>query len=292
MRFVSFPRFRHTLKRAVAALSIFAVASLAAVGQTPAGDDPHPSLFKKLQARDELNKGVKAFKAAHYDEAISRFQKATELDPGLPMAKAYLGVALAQTVIPGLDTPENLKTAKRALDLFQLVLEKDPHDVNSMKQIAGIDYSIKNLDEAKAWQKKILAENAKDPEAAYTIGVIDWQEAYQNVLKALEPTGLADDGEGNIKAPAEILETIKAQNSALVEEALEYLYRAVENRPNYDDAMAYQNLVYRRKADVDWRNEAARKDDLVQAEYWRNKAMYTRKANEGKRDAGRVPLQP
>jgi tetratricopeptide (TPR) repeat protein len=282
--------FRRTVKLAVVALSIFAVASLAAAGQTPAGDDPHPSLFKRLQARDELNKGVKAFKAAHYEEAISRFQKATELDPGLPLAKAYLGVAVAQTVIPGLDTPENLKTARRALDLFQEVLEKDPHDVNSMKQIAGIDYDIKNLEDAKAWQKKVLAENPKDPEAAYTIGVIDWQEAHQNVLQALVPAGIQDDGEGNAAAPAEVLETIKAQNSALVDEALDYLHLAVENRPNYDDAMAYLNLVYRRKADVDWRNEAARKDDLVQAENWRNKAMYTRKANEEKMNAAPVSV--
>jgi tetratricopeptide (TPR) repeat protein len=279
------------MKLAVAVLSIFAVASLAAVGQTPAANDPHPSLFKKLQARDELNKGVKAFKAAHYDEAISRFQKATELDSGLPIAKQYLGTALAQTVIDGLDTPENLKVAQRAIDVFQQVLGKDPHDVVSMKWIAGINYSIKNLDEAKAWQKKVLDENPKDPEAAYTIGVIDWTMAHENALKALIPAGIQDDGEGNIKAPAEVRETIEAQNGALVEEALVYLHQAVENRPNYDDAMAYLNLVYRRKADVDWRNEAARKDDLAQAENWRSKAMYTRKANEEKTNAAPVSVR-
>lgn len=282
--------FRRTVKLAVAALSVFAIASLAAAGQTPAANDPHPSLFKRLQARDELNKGVKAFKSAHYDEAINRFQKATELDSGLPIAKQYLGTALAQTVIDGLDTPENLKVAQRAIDVFQQVLGKNSHDVVSMKWIAGINYSIKNLDEAKAWQKKVLTENSKDPEAAYTVGVIDWTLAHQNVLKALEPAGIRDDGEGNAAAPAEVLETLKAQNSALVDEALEYLHRAVENRPNYDDAMAYLNLAYRRKADVDWRNEAARTDDLVQAENWRTKAFETRKANEEKRNAAPISV--
>jgi methionyl-tRNA formyltransferase len=88
-----------------------------------------------------------------------------------------------------------------------------------------------------------------------------------------------------------VLETLKAQNSALVDEALEYLHRAVENRPNYDNAMAYLNLVYRRKADVDWNNEAAREDDLVQAENWRSKAMYTRKANEEKTNAAPVSVR-
>ena len=54
------------------------------------------------------------------------------------MAKTYLATALAQNVVPGLDTPENLKTAQQAIDIFKEVLAKDPNDVNSLKQIAGI----------------------------------------------------------------------------------------------------------------------------------------------------------
>jgi hypothetical protein len=60
----------------------------------------------------------------------------------------------------------------------------------------------------------------------------------------------------------------------------------VENRPNYDDAMAYLNLVYRRKADVDYGNPDAVKADVAAAEEWRTKAMGTRKANEEKKNAG------
>ncbi|MGB6192788.1 MAG: tetratricopeptide repeat protein [Terracidiphilus sp.] len=240
----------------------------------------------RLAARDQLNKGVDSYKSGRYEEAIGHFQKATELDPSLPMAKTYLATALSQNIVPGLDTPENLKTADQAISIFQEVLAKDPSDVNSMKQIAGIYFNIKKLDEAKTWQKKVLAADPKDPEAAYTVGVIDWTEAHENVLKALVPAGINDDGEGNAKAPKKIMEQIKEENSALVDEALQYLNRAVANRPNYDDAMAYLNLVYRRKADVDYADDAARKEDLAQAEEWRTKAMGTRKANEEKKNKG------
>jgi tetratricopeptide (TPR) repeat protein len=238
----------------------------------------------RLAARDQLNKGVDAYKSAHYEEAIGHFQKATQLDPSLPMAKSYLATALAQNVVPGLDTPDNLKTAQQAIDIFQDVLARDPHDVNSMKQVAGIYFSIKKLDDAKVWQKKVLAEDPKDPEAAYTVGVIDWTQAHENTLKALLPAGVNDDGEGNVKAPKKVMEPLKAQNAALVEEGLQYLNQAVANRANYDDAMAYLNLIYRRKADVDWGNDSARKEDLAKAEEWRTKAMGTRKANEEKKD--------
>jgi tetratricopeptide (TPR) repeat protein len=240
----------------------------------------------RLAARDQLNKGVDAYKSARYEEAIGHFQKATQLDPSLPMAKSYLATALAQNVVAGLDTPENLSTAQQAIDMFKDVLVKDPSDVNSLKQVAAIYFSIKKLDDAREWQKKVLAVDPKDPEAAYTIGVIDWTEAHQNTLKVLVPAGINDDGEGNAKAPKKVMDVLKVQNAPLVEEGLRYLTEANANRANYDDAMAYLNLIYRRKADVDFGNEAARKADLAAAEDWRTKAMGTRKANEEKKNAG------
>jgi tetratricopeptide (TPR) repeat protein len=240
----------------------------------------------RLAARDQLNKGVEAYKSQRYEEAIGHFQKATQLDPSLPMAKSYLATALAQNVIPGLDTPENLKTAQQSVDIFKQVLADNPHDVNSMKQIAGIYFSIKKLDDAKEWQKKVLAEDPKDPEAAYTVGVIDWTEAHENTLKALVPNGFNDDGEGNAKVPKKVMLPLKELNGPLVDEGLQYLNQAVANRPNYDDAMAYLNLIYRRKADVDFGDDAARKADVASADEWRTKAMGTRKANEEKKNAG------
>ncbi|MFP5205643.1 MAG: tetratricopeptide repeat protein [Acidobacteriota bacterium] len=260
-------------------------ARITALAVTLAGMVLSMSGCNQLQARDQLNKGVDAYKSAHYEEAIGHFQRATQLDPNLPMAKTYLATALAQNVVPGLDTPENLKTANQAIGIFKDVLAKDPSDINSVKQIAGIYFSIKNLEKAKEWQKKVLALNPHDAEAAYTVGVIDWTEAHENTLKALQPAGLNDDGEGNVKAPKKIMEPLAAQNAALVQEGLDYLNQAVQDRPNYDDAMAYLNLIYRRKADVDYGKPALVKQDLAMAEKWRTDAMGTRKANEAKKNA-------
>jgi tetratricopeptide (TPR) repeat protein len=240
----------------------------------------------KLAAREELNKGVDAYKGAHYEDAINHFQRATMLDPSLPMAKGYLATALGQNVVPGLLTPDNLKTAQQAIDIFQEVLAKDPHDVNSMKQVAGIEFSVKRLDEAKAWQKRALQEDPKDPEAAYTVGVIDWMQAHQNTLSALAPAGLNDDGEGNTKAPKKIMDQLKDQNTPLIQEAMQYLNQALENKPTYDDAMSYMNLVYRAKANLDYGDANAVKADLDTAKDWSSKSMGTRKANEAKKSQG------
>lgn len=240
----------------------------------------------RLQARDQLNKGVDAYKSARYEEAIGHFQKATELDPSLPMAKSYLATALAQNVVPGLTTPDNLKNAQQAISIFQEVLAKEPNDVNSLKQIAGIYFSIKQFDQAKDYQKKVLAVDPKDPEAAYTVGVIDWTLAHENTLKALATANMNDDGEGNTKAPKKVLQEIKDQNTPLVDEGLQYLNQALANRANYDEAMSYLNLIYRRKADVDYADPNAVKADVAAAKDWSSKAMGTRKTNEEKKEKG------
>lgn len=240
----------------------------------------------QLMARDQLNKGVDAYKNGHYDEAIEHFQKATELDPRLPMAKTYLAKALEQDVAPGVTTPENLKTANQAIDIFKEVLAERPNDVDSMKEIAGIYFSVNDMDDAEAWQKKVLDVDPNDPDAAYTIGVIDWKKAHQNKLNALQAAGLNDDGKGNVKAPKDVMEPLAKENAPLVDEGLKYLTMAVNDRPNYDAAMQYLNLIYRNKADVDYGNSAAVTDDLAQADQWTQKAMDTRKANEAKKDQG------
>lgn len=231
-------------------------------------------------ADEEIAQGIELFKNARYADAISHFQRATDLAPCMTTARSYLATAQAQNVIPALDTPDNLRVAEQAIANFQMVLAENPHDVNSLKQIAGIYYSTKRLDQAREWQKKVLDEDPHDADAAYTIGVIDWTKAHMNALNALKNIGLQDDGEGNSQAGPEVLAIIKQQNTDLVAEAMQYLEQALADRPNYADAMAYMNLIYRRKADTDYDNPALRNEDIAMAKHWATKSMQAREENE------------
>lgn len=58
--------------------------------------------------------------------------------------------------------------------------------------------------------------------------------------------------------------------------------------------MSYLNLTYRRKADMECGDDAARKADLATADDWSQKAMGARKANElekEKKTSGGVTMQ-
>src|SRR6476661_11017554 len=80
----------------------------------------------KLQARDNLNKGVRAFRDAHYENAVKYFQQAVQLDPDLTTAEIYLGTAYAQQYVPNGRGEENEKNAQMAIQTFENVLKRDP----------------------------------------------------------------------------------------------------------------------------------------------------------------------
>ena len=248
----------------------------------------------KLKARDQLTKGVQAFKNAQYEEAVNHFQNSIALDPNYEDAKLYLATAYSYQVVPNLDTPDNLKIAQKALDGFNAVLAKDPNDLTALKQIASIDRNIKKLDEAKQYEQKVIALAPNDAEAYYTIAVIDWTtEHYKNTVPILAADGLTDDGNGNAKKSKAACAKLQAANTALVDEALQNLNKAVQLNPTYDDAMAYLQLTYRSKANLECGNDAARKADLAQADEWVQKAMGARKQNElnkEKKNAGGVTM--
>src|ERR1700686_3634730 len=77
----------------------------------------------KLRARDQLNKGVTAYKNAKYEEAIDHFQQSVALDPSLINAKMYLATAFAQQYIPGVEGADNLKMADQAIEKYKRVPE-------------------------------------------------------------------------------------------------------------------------------------------------------------------------
>ena len=61
----------------------------------------------RLKARDQLNKGVQAYRNAQFQPAIMHFKEAVRLDPSLLNARLYLATAYAQQYVPGGDSEDN-----------------------------------------------------------------------------------------------------------------------------------------------------------------------------------------
>jgi tetratricopeptide (TPR) repeat protein len=238
----------------------------------------------KLKARDQLNKGVQSYKNARYEEAIDHFQHAISLDDSLLNARLYLATAYTQQYIPGADTPDNNRMAQQAIDAYKAVLDRDSKNVTSVKGIGYLYFSQKKFDDAKQYYRQASELDPNDPEPYYTVGVIDWTQVFQPRMEARAKLGLKPEEAFNFKdkEQRQTCENIKQKNAPVIQDGMDNLNKALQLRPDYDDAMAYINLMYRERADTDCNDPAARAADLKTASEWVDKTLATKKAKAAK----------
>ncbi len=235
----------------------------------------------KLRARDQLNKGVQAYKNAKYEQAIDHFQEAVSLDPSLINARLYLATAFAQQYIPGADTPDNNRMGEQAIDQYQQVLQVDKKNINSIKGIAYLYLQMKKFEMAKDFYKKASEADPNDPEPYYSVAVIDWTQTYQPRQEERAKLGMKPDDSLPAK-DKKVCALVREKNTKNIQEGIDNLTKALQLRPDYDDAMAYLNLMYRERADVQCDNKDARAADLKTADDWVDKTMATKKAKAEK----------
>ena len=251
------------MKRNLAALAVVAVLAFATTG------------CEKLKARDNLNRGVQAYKSAQYTQAVEMFEKAVQLDPNFPTARLYLAMAYYMQYIPGAESPENQQMADHALEQFQKVLAQEPKNDVATQSIASIYFNEKKWDDAEQWYRKATELNPKNKEGFYTLGVIAWTRWYRPWAEARAKLGMKPEDPGPIK-DKKVREELKAQYLPVITAGLDNLQKALEIDKEYDDAMAYVNLLIRERADLDATPDEYKKD-VETADNWVQKAMQTKK---------------
>jgi tetratricopeptide (TPR) repeat protein len=241
---------------------------------------------KKLEARDNLNKGVAAFKNAKYPDAVEFFGRAVELDPNFATARLYLASAYMNQYIPGAESADNVAMANNALTNFEKVLEADPKNATAVASIASLYYlesqgtskledKLDRLEKARVWYQKLSEVDPSNKEAFYSLGVIAWARWYPDWNAARSKAGMKPDAAGPLKDKA-AKEELKAKHGAELDDGIKSLQRALDLDKEYDDAMAYMNLLYRERADLADSSVGYEKD-VATADEWIQKALDTRK---------------
>jgi tetratricopeptide (TPR) repeat protein len=231
-----------------------------------------------VNAKAEFDLGVSAYKQAKFEEAVQHFRQAVLLDPAFVPAHLHLASAYAQQYIPGLASPENNQMGRQAIAEYDQVLALDPtrdQQVSALKGIAYLFLNMKQFEQAKEHDRKILEIDPNDAETYYAIGVIDWTESYR--LRMEQRAKL------NLKPEEPLIDVgecwdVQAKNEERVKDGIEMLTKAISIRQTYDDAMAYMNLMYRERADIQCGNIRAYRSDLRSADQWVDITMATKKA--------------
>lgn len=241
---------------------------------------------EKLKARDHLNKGVASFKNAKYQDAVDHFKEAVRLDPNYPTARLYLATAYMNQYIPGADSPENNQMGQAAEDTFKQVLEQDPNNSLALASLASLKFSqsqgitdqdakFKKLDEAKDWNQKLVAVDPKNKEANYSLGVIAWAKWYPALMAERAKLGMRPEDPGPLK-DKKAREDLKAKYGSMVDDGIKSLERALDIDKEYDDAMAYMNLLIRERADLADNSDDYKKQ-VETADNWVSRALETKK---------------
>lgn len=229
---------------------------------------------QSIEARKWLNDGVQAYKHGDTSEAIEDFQKATELDPSLVNAQLYLATAYSAQYIPGAPSPENIQCAQRVLQGFKSILDAYPDNLSAIDgagsilyNMAGSPFDPDKMEESKSYHQRHIELRPEDPEPYYWIGVIDWSLAYRGnrEMRAdynkTAPKIIQDEE----PMPATPASQFQQKYGEIVAEGMENLKKAIDLHPDYDDAMAYLNLLYRQKADMEL-SAAGRESDIKMAD--------------------------
>jgi tetratricopeptide (TPR) repeat protein len=207
-----------------------------------------------------LNFGIAEFKDGSYDRAVHYYLESKRLDPDLLNARLYLAAAYASQFVPAATSEENVRHGEAAVQEFRAALQIAPENLSAIDglgsilfQMAGTPFNSTKFEESKSLFKKHIQIAPRDPEPYYWVGVIDWTNSFKanHVLRtqfndhATEKTLRDTD-----PLPLDLRIQYAKEFGPSVDEGIDCMQHAMDLRPDYDDAMAYLNLLYRRKADT------------------------------------------
>ena len=254
------------------------------------------SSCQKVQARMEIREGNTAYQKEDYPVALTHYTKARKIDSKtFPELDRLIGYSLIGMYKPDEKSPANEKTADRAvvelrqylrkrpndqiarealinlylnanrtteaINFFRDYLAKNPADISAVRSIATLYAKQGNFNESLNWYEKITLLDSKNPEAFYIYGVVCWEKVAKN-------------------PPADIAERLN-----IIEKGRAALNKAMQLRPDYLEAIAYQNLLYRQQAIIET-DPVKQQEMIAKADVLRSQAVEInrkRKAAQGQK---------
>jgi len=237
---------------------------------------------RKIEARMEIKQANEAYQKEDYATALTHYQRAKNIDPSFPELERMIGYSQIGLYVPDDKTPQNEAHAdaaiaqlsaylkkkpddriardalinmylnanrtSQAIDYFRNYLAEHPADLEAVKSIATLYAKQGDFNQSLNWYQKITLLDAKNPESFYIFGVVCYEKVAKN-------------------PPADA-----AQKRDIIEKGKAALQHAIDMKPDYFEAMAYLNLLWRQQALTETDPVQAQKD-IAEADRIRGKTM-------------------
>jgi len=204
-------------------------------------------LFNGIRAKNAMNEGAVAYKQNKFAQAQEHFEYALSLDPAIKNGKAFRARALHAQYKPGVETPENVEKARKAIQAYQEVLNADPNNDDASKAIVFLYGSIREEEQQRQWlTKRANAENVPKENRAQALIVLasqKWKCSFDITEQAKITTA---DYKIQYKKLTNQADADKAQQC--VSEGMELTNQAISFDPNSADAWSYKTSLLREQA--------------------------------------------
>ena len=243
-----------------------------------------------IRTRIWMNAGNKLYKAQKYEDAIVQYQRIVSVDPTNWPASYQIAMSYLALYHPGSTHPKDLEFADKAtaalekllkmqapdpetaeklrnfyighlhsadktdklIGYYDELLAKEPRNTSLMAQLAEIYDKKGDFENSLKYYQKRAEVDPNNKEAWYTIGVECWARSYRmKTMISLE------------------------ERESVIETGMKALLKALSLEPEYTEALAYINLMYREKAQVlsaQQKNEEAG-DAIAKADEYQKKTL-------------------
>jgi len=232
-----------------------AIASLVAASFLPIGAAPESA----------MKTGNELFRAKKYAEAIPEYRKVLDVDPDQWAANYQTALSWMAQFHPQSADPRDAEFKAQALASLEKLMTLAPPTPADMEKVENYYVSLLTSagdnDQAVAFLEKKLGEEPNDLDRLAMLAQLQAQQGhFDQALRAYEQMAKAQPEvktnwytvgvlcwERSNKA---LLRISPEERTEVIAQGLDALDRALALDPQYTEAIAYKNLLYREKADA------------------------------------------
>src|SRR5712691_6719682 len=222
------------------------------------------TLVSKLRAKSELNDSAQSYREGRIEEAEQHAKKALYYDPENMTARIFVARIIHQQYKQGVDTPENIATAKEAIEAYKQILQRDKSNEEAYKAISVLYAFTKDEQHLRDWITARANDssfpNDKRADAYAILAGKDWDCSFKiTELPDVKQTA-TEGGSAKVtyKKPKEQKDFDKIQRCVV--QGLQEAETAIKFDPNNESAWSYKtNLLLEQAKIADMNGEADKK---------------------------------
>ena len=222
-------------------------------------------VINRIRAKNQLNEAARAYREGKFEEAEQHSREAARLDPDNKTAPMFIARTIHAQYRPGVQSPENIAKAQKAIEAYQQLLANNPKDEEAYKAIAYLYGAVKDEAKLRQWIADRAVNESIEPEkraeAYIVLASNDWNCSFKITELPTNKTTTVDPSNNkatvSYKKPQDPKEFETAQKCVKV--GLAEAESAIKFDPNNESAWSYKtNLLLEaaKLAEMDGKTDA------------------------------------